>query len=326
MNNPVFSEDGLVLEDSYARSMDGVVLPWLDGRRTDVTAAAADGKPLAVSRFDAERPRGTIMIVHGFTENAFKFSELTCSLLRSGWSVLAFDQRGHGRSWRDERIADISLTHVDRFDDYVSDMETVCSQTLRDMPKPWCVLSHSMGGAVTALYLEQHPEEFSKAVFCAPMIACSTGLPSFVTAAVCRGARLMGKGRKRVFVSRPYTGPEDFNTSCAKSRPRFDWYEACRVRTPALKNNGPTYEWTLQALGVTKRILRPGAVERIRIPVKVFGAEVDNQVLPGPMRAFTDRLPGGTLSVVPGSKHEIYRSPDAVLFPWWHEVLAFLGN
>ena len=63
MNNPGFSEDGLVLEDSYARSMDGVVLPWRDGRRTDVTAAAADGKPLAVSRFDAVNCR---YLVSGF--------------------------------------------------------------------------------------------------------------------------------------------------------------------------------------------------------------------------------------------------------------------
>jgi alpha-beta hydrolase superfamily lysophospholipase len=30
--------------------------------------------------------------------------------------------------------------------------------------------------------------------------------------------------------------------------------------------------------------------------------------------------------VIPGSKHEIYRSPDAVLFPWWKEILDFLDG
>ena len=29
---------------------------------------------------------------------------------------------------------------------------------------------------------------------------------------------------------------------------------------------------------------------------------------------------------VPGSKHEIYRSTDAVFFPWWHEILGFFSD
>ena len=31
-------------------------------------------------------------------------------------------------------------------------------------------------------------------------------------------------------------------------------------------------------------------------------------------------------AVVNGAKHEIYRSPDSVLFPWWREILAFYAG
>ena len=70
-------------------------------------------------------------------------------------------------------------------------------------------------------------------------------------------------------------------------------------------------------------VLESGAVERIDIPVRVYGAEDDNSVLPGPQADFAARLKHGERVVVEGAKHEIYRSNDEVLFPWWHGILAF---
>ena len=137
MADAPFNADGLVRSDHYAGTMNDVVLPWLAGRRTDATVAGEGGVPLFCSRFDADKPRGTVLIVHGFTENAEKYDELIHSLLRSGYSVVAYDQRGHGRSWRDPAISDISLTHVNRFGEYVADLKAVCDGVLAAMPKPW---------------------------------------------------------------------------------------------------------------------------------------------------------------------------------------------
>ena len=95
-----WNPDGLVLSEHYAETMNGAVLPWLAERRRDVTVEGAGGKPLFCSRFDAEGPLGTVLIVHGFTENAEKYAELIHSLLRSGYSVVAYDQRGHGQIGR----------------------------------------------------------------------------------------------------------------------------------------------------------------------------------------------------------------------------------
>ena len=62
----------------------------------------------------------------------------------------------------------------------------------------------------------------------------------------------------------------------------------------------------------------------MKIPVRIYTAEDDNQVIPEEQEKLAERLPLGVRKVVPGSKHEIYRSPDAVLFPWWQEILDFL--
>ena len=130
----------------------------------------------------------------------------------------------------------------------------------------------------------------------------------------------------RIFASKPYSGPEDFDTSAASGRERFDWYDAVKARTPAFQNNSPSYGWTEQSLRASRMVLEPGAVERIAVPVRVYTAEDDNSVMPQAQEAFVQRLKNGRRELVKGAKHEIYRSQDAVLFPWWHEILEFYGE
>lgn len=320
-----FNEDGLLYAEGYAEAMASEVLPYIEARRAALQIEGDGGRPLYAARYDADAPAGTVLIVHGFTENADKFAELIHSLLRRGLSVVAYDQRGHGRSWRAEGLDDISLTHVDDFGEYVRDMECVVNTIVHDMPGPHRVFCHSMGGAVTALYLEAHPGAFDRAAMCAPMIAPRlNGLPKPVVQLMCETEKALGHLKKRIVGSKPYAGPEDFDTACANGRARFDWYESLRARTPEFRNNGPTYGWLREAVAVTDAILAPGAPERIDAKVRLYTAALDDTVEPKPQRAFIDRVPGGEQVVVQGAKHEIYRSPDEVVFPWWHDVLEFL--
>ena len=100
-----------------------------------------------------------------------------------------------------------------------------------------------------------------------------------------------------------------------------------KAATPAFQNNGPSYGWTRQAIRANHMVLAPGAVERIDVPVRVYTAERDGSVMPEAQKAFVARLKNGQRVLVKGAKHEIYRSPDDVLFPWWHEVLEYYrGN
>ena len=323
--NGLFNEDYLVSSPEYSAVLNGTVIPELLSRQEDRTMAGKDQVPLFCSVFRADQPVGTVLVLHGFTENAFKFSELIFSLVMNHYHVVAYDQRGHGRSGRAGGLSHPSVTHVDRFEDYVEDLETVCSTVLSGLPKPWSIFAHSMGGAVASLYLEKHPETFSAALLCAPMIAPYTaGIPTAAAAAMCRAACLIGHGKKYPFFMKTYSGPEDFDTSCATDRARFDWYDGIKASREEFWNSVPTYRWTLESIHVTKKILAEGAPESVACPVLLSTAENDFSVLPKPQKQFIDRVKKGRHLFVKGSRHEIFRSTNDVFFPWWHENLLFL--
>ena len=323
----MFSPDYLIASEDYARVMDTVVLPALKERETHISLSGMDGTSLWCSSWQADRPAGTVVVLHGFTENAFKYSELIYSLLMNGFSVVAYDQRGHGRSGRVEGLQDTSVTHVDRFEDYVSDLEIVCDRVLAKMPEPHMIFAHSMGGAVAALYMEKHPETFAAASLCAPMIAPNTsGVPVAAASAICNVAAALGRSKRHPFFMKPWSGPEDFNTSCATDPVRFAWYDAVKTEREEFRNSVPTYKWTKESMMVTKKILAPGAPEKIACPVLLSAAEHDFSVLPEPQQKFIGRVPDGKRIFVSGARHEIFRSRNEVFFPWWHEILAFFRS
>ena len=319
--------DFLLSDEDFSAGMNEVVLPYLAARETRLTVPGKDSAPLNVYRYDADAPRGTCLVLHGFTEAAKKFSEIIYSLLNNGFSVLAYDQRGHGESYRDPAISDMSLTHVDRFTDYVADLEAVAARCLKAMPGPYSVFAHSMGGAVALLYAENHPDVFSAFALCAPMIAPRTGgLPVWLIRSMGAAFCVFGKGRQRIFVSKPYSGHENFETSCCTGRGRFDWWDDKKYTVKAYSNNGPTYSWTREAMGATGKLLKKQEPEKITGRVAIWQAENDWEVKPLPQEQFISRVRHGSIVKVPGARHEIYRSKDETLYKWWHEVLDFLKN
>ena len=70
----------------------------------------------------------------------------------------------------------------------------------------------------------------------------------------------------------------------------------------------------------------PGAPERIACPVLLTAADKDFSVMPEPQKKFIARVPKGRYMFFRNSRHEIFRSTNDVLFPWWHEVLSFFRN
>ena len=323
----MFNEDYLVCSAGYGEVMNGTVLPRLKEKERQVTVAGYEGRPLYCVAYDADQPAGTVVIVHGFTENALKYAELIWSLLHLHFSVIAYDQRGHGRSWREDGLPDISVTHVEHFDEYVEDLHIVCESLLSGMPVPHLVFAHSMGGAVASLFLERFPGVFSGAVLSSPMIAPDLGgFPAWSASALGGCARLLGLAKKNPFFMKPWSGPEDFATSCATDPERFAWYDGIKTSYPEFRNSIPSYQWSLESIRVTGKILAPGEPEKISCPVLICTADTDHTVLPGPQRLLAERIPLGRQLVVRNAKHEIFRSRNDVLFPWWHEVTSFFRS
>jgi pimeloyl-ACP methyl ester carboxylesterase len=90
----------------------------------------------------------TVVLTHGFLDDATSFGALAERLATAGHRVVAFDWRGHGET---ERVAVGCYYH---FADYVLDLEELLPQ-LSDPPPH--LVGHSMGGTACALYAGTRP-------------------------------------------------------------------------------------------------------------------------------------------------------------------------
>jgi alpha-beta hydrolase superfamily lysophospholipase len=91
----------------------------------------------------AAQPRAALLIVHGLAEYAGRYRDLAATLASRGISCFAYDQRGHG-------ARPGTRTHVDRFEDFVDDLNLEAESLARRSPGlPLFVWGHSMGAIVT---------------------------------------------------------------------------------------------------------------------------------------------------------------------------------
>ncbi len=90
--------------------------------------------------------RLALVMVHGFSAHCGLYRHVGAAFAAQGIAVTQFDSRGHGRS---EGLRG----HVDRFDEYIEDLARVVAWARSQSPaKPWALLGHSMGGAVSLAF------------------------------------------------------------------------------------------------------------------------------------------------------------------------------
>ena len=99
-----------------------------------------------------ESPQGIIFITHGLSENTDRYESLARFLNEDGWSVYAWDLRGHGRSSglrgfvKNFRLFERDLIHFAHF------------ILKKEKSLPVVFIGHSLGGLITArsLYHEEN--------------------------------------------------------------------------------------------------------------------------------------------------------------------------
>ena len=112
------------------------------------TFTASDGVQLfEQSWFSKTEPKAIVVIIHGYAEHSTRYAHVAEYFASSGFAVHTFDLRGHGKS-------DGKNTHVNSFDEYLTDVDTFLSRVRDSHPgKKIFLLGHSMGGAIASLYV-----------------------------------------------------------------------------------------------------------------------------------------------------------------------------
>ena len=311
-----------VKENEFDAKMADAVISYLEKRAAKRMCEARGGGTLYAVHYTADNPRGTLVLVHGFSENADKYRECIYYLLREHYSVLIFDQRGHGRSHRE---APVNVVHVDRFEQYAEDLEDVLAAYRSSLTAPLFLFAHSMGGAVSMLFLQKHPNVFKKAVLSAPLVSLQyRGLVRVCAASACRFCTLTGRAKKTVFIAKRDYENEPFERSSALSPARFAYLKSLRMSDPLLCGGAPSYAWSLAAIGITKKLLDKRALARVKLPVLILSAEIEHLVCPNAQQKLARILPNGHFKRIAHSKHEILFASDDILHPVLDEILDFL--
>jgi alpha-beta hydrolase superfamily lysophospholipase len=112
----------------------------------EATVRTRDGLELRRRVWPAGGGKGTIVIVHGLGEHVGRYARVAATLNASGWSVVGYDQRGHGASpGARGRIA--------AEDDLLADLAAVIDDVRRASPERVVLLGHSLGGLVVGRFV-----------------------------------------------------------------------------------------------------------------------------------------------------------------------------
>jgi alpha-beta hydrolase superfamily lysophospholipase len=143
-----------------------------------------DRTPLFVRRHtpgDGSAPRAVVVLVHGYAEHGGRYAPLAEHLTGRGLALVAYDQRGYGRSGGPTAL-------VRSFDEYVADLHAVVQYARAEHAGvPLFLMGHSMGGAVVLLYCLDHGARPAGLVLSSPMVRLPT------PRALQRASRVIGR-------------------------------------------------------------------------------------------------------------------------------------
>ena len=147
---------------------------------------SVDGTLLHGELYEHPSPRGVALVLHGYAEHCGRYREVAHVLQGAGLSVLAFDQRGHGR-------AAGARGHALRFDEFLGDVDAAFAALDARVPGelPLALISHSHGGLI-ALRLLADPWRCPKRLRCAVLSSPFVRLRMKVSPVKRVGARWVG--------------------------------------------------------------------------------------------------------------------------------------
>lgn len=270
---------------------------------------AADGRRIRAGVWGAAQARagavaGTVFLFPGRTEYVEKYGLTAAGLLARGYATLTVDWRGQGLASR--VLADPVPGHVGDFAEFQQDVQALIRfAEAKDLPRPWYLLAHSMGGCIgLRTLMGSHP--FRAAAFSAPMWGIALPGPNRLVAEASSWlATRLGAGARYA----PMTGPKAYVTSApfegntlTTDRAMWDYMGDHLRAEPALHLGGPTLAWLRAALDEGRALARLPSPD---LAVHVGLGSNERIVDPAAIHDRMARWPGGQLQLYPGAEHEL---------------------
>lgn len=284
-----------------------------------------DGMKLAWRYFLVEKPKASVIIVHGFSEFYRKYDELCWYLLKMGYNVFQYDQRGHGLSGRE--VEEEGLAHVNSFGDYARDLGDIIENiVVPNMSNTRLyALTHSMGGSVVSLYLNSGGRRIDKVIMSSPMISPYTGgIPIGLAKKLLSHDAEKTSWNARFRFSGEFSSKSHFAKNSDLSRARHDHIRNIRLSEKRYQCCSSTNSWVYNAICVDRQILDKKALSSVSAKVMILSAGKDTVVKNSRQKKLS-RILGCPMVTFKGAKHSIFMSDENILGKYMGQVLSFFA-
>ena len=234
-------------------------------------------------------PTAVVVVVHGYAEHGGRYAHVAEAFAARGWATVAPDHLGHGRS-HGERALVADFSHV------VDDLHTTVDLASSAYPGlPIVMVGHSMGGLLTARFVQRSPDRLDGAAFL--------------------GAVLGDWPWARAVLAEPSLPEEPSDPDGMSRDPAVNRSYA---EDPLVYHG--SYKRPLLVSEVATLDAFRSEIDRIRIPVACLHGSADPFVPPGPTVQAVLDMPSTdkVIRVYPGARHELVNETNRA------EVLADL--
>lgn len=215
---------------------------------------AADGTRLRMAVWPKADAKGTVLMLPGRTEYVEKYGRVATDMADAGYAMVAFDWRGQGLADRPAHRRDMG--HVLSFNEYRQDVAAfLAAMEPLNLPKPWFLIGHSMGGCIglRALYdgLDVAAAAFTGPMWGLQMAPLMRAASPLITAL----ARPLGFDKSFAPTTGPWMPLTFDNNTLTTDRDQFDYMARQTDTHPELALGGPSVTWVKAALTETSTLM-----------------------------------------------------------------------
>jgi alpha-beta hydrolase superfamily lysophospholipase len=251
---------------------------------------AFDGLKLYFQCWETElNPKGIICLVHGLGEHSGRYAHWADLLNRAGYSVLAFDLRGHGKSGG-------KRGYIKSFDEYLNDTDLLLDIGWQRFSSQPCFLyGHSLGAMITSNYVLKKKPKLNGVI--------NTGLPLETALTKQKGKIMLAKVLGAIAPSISLPSGLDPTTISRDAEIVSIYTHDPLVHAITTTGFGKAslnaIEWTKQHAG------------EWTLPVLFMHGEKDSLAYAEGARKFMADIKGDcTLKIWPGLFHEVHNEPE----------------
>ena len=268
---------------------------WL---RTD------DGIRIRIGVWEAENVRGTVFTLPGFCEYIEKYGVVAGHLAEHGYTSILVDWRGQGLS--DRLTKNRMLGYIGNYCEFQLDFKALLTAAKQlDLPKPWFMLAHSMGGCIGLRSL-MDANPFSACAFSAPMWGINIAKAMRPIAwTVSYASRYLGFGD--LFTpgnsgSKHLIQGSFKDNLLTRDREMFEYMRGHLIKQSDLRLGGASWRWLYESLSECRKLDRLPSPD---IPCFAIVGTKEMVVDKNRVHSRMDRWPNGQLLTVSGGLHEL---------------------